>query len=107
MDLGLEDVNAGHKWDNLRAKDRTELDRHTSELAQGTYLVARAETDVQGEGFLRSMPPGNYWLSSLNISATAGDSRAQWDVPVTVRPGQTAYVALSSINSVTLPHSKP
>jgi hypothetical protein len=107
MDLGLEEVNAGHKWDSLRGGDRTELDRHTSELAQGPYLAARAETDMQGEGFLRGVPPGNYWLSSLNIPAAAGDARALWDVPVTIRPGQTAYVVLSSINSVTLPRSKP
>jgi hypothetical protein len=107
IDLALEDVNPGHKWDNLQAKDRAELDRHTSELAQGTYLVARVDTDVQGDGFLRGIPPGNYWISSLNIPATAGDARALWDVPVTVRPGQTAYAALSSINSVTVRHPRP
>jgi hypothetical protein len=107
IDMALEEVNPGHKWETLRAQDRVELDRHTAELAQGTYLVARVETDVQGEGFARGIPPGNYWLSSLNITATAGDARALWDVPVSVRPGQTAYVALSSINSVAIPHSKP
>jgi hypothetical protein len=107
IDMALEEVNPGHKWESLRAQDRLELDRHTAELAQGTYLVARVETDVQGEGFARGIPPGNYWLSSLNITATAGDARAQWDVPLTVRPGQAAYVALSSINSVPLSRSRP
>lgn len=106
IDMALEAVNPGHKWDTLRAQDNVELERHTAELAQGTYLAARVETDVQGEGFLRGLPAGNYWLSSLNIPATAGDARAMWDVPVVVRPGQTTYIALSSINSVR-PHAKP
>jgi hypothetical protein len=107
IDMALEPVNPAHQWDTLRSQDRVELDRHTAELAQGSYLVTRTESDLQGGGFLRGVPPGNYWLSSLNISATAGDARALWDVPVTVRPGQTTYVALSSINSVVQPHSKP
>jgi len=107
IDMALEEVNPGHKWESLRAQDRLELDRHTAELAQGTYLVVRGETDVQGNGFLRGIPPGNYWLSSLNITATAGDARAVWDVPVTVTAGHTTYVALSSINSIVTPRSKP
>ena len=107
IDMALEEVNPGHKWDGLRAQDKVELDRHTAELAQGTYLVARVETDVEGQGFVRGIPPGNYWLSSLNVTATAGDARAVWDVPVTVRPGQATYVALSNINSVARPHANP
>ena len=107
IDMALEGVNPGHKWETLRAQDNVELDRHTAELAQGTYLAARIETDVRGEAFLRGLPAGNYWLSSLNIPATAGDARALWDVPVVIRPGQTTYVALSSINSVAHPHAKP
>jgi hypothetical protein len=107
MDMALEVVNPGHKWDSLGAQDKIELDRHTAELAQGTYLVARVETDVEGQGFVRGITPGNYWLSSLNVTATAGDARAVWDVPVTVRPGQATYVALSSINSVARPRANP
>jgi hypothetical protein len=107
IDMALEEVNPGHKWESLRAQDGLELNRHTAELAQGTYLVARTETDVQGEGYLRGVPPGNYWLSSLNITATTGDARALWDVPVTVTAGRPTYVALSSINSVAISHPKP
>lgn len=107
IDMALEEVNPGHKWESLRAQDKLELDRHTAELAQGTYLAARGETDVQGNGFLRGIPPGDYWLSSLNIIATAGDARAVWDVPVVVSAGHTTYVALSGINSVVTSRSKP
>jgi hypothetical protein len=100
LDLVLEDINPGHKWDNYRSKDQAELDQHTSELAQGSYLAARADTDMQGEGSMRGIPPGNYWISSLNIPAAAGETREVWDVPVTVQAGQASYVTLSNINAV-------
>jgi hypothetical protein len=100
MDLELEEVNPGHKWDNFRSKDQADLDQHTSELAQGSYLQARVDTDIEGNGFMRGIPPGNYWLSSLNIPATAGETRVIWDVPVAVRAGPPTYLALSNINSV-------
>jgi len=34
------------------------------------------------------------------VSAVIGDARPRWDVPVTVRPGQTEYVSLSNVNSI-------
>ncbi len=100
MDMELEEVNPGHKWDNFRSKDQDDLQRQTSELAQGKYLAGRATTDLDGNGHLRALQAGTYWLSSLNIPATAGETREIWDVPVTVQIGQTTYVALSGINSV-------
>jgi hypothetical protein len=100
MDMELEEVNPGHKWDNFRSKDQDDLQRQTSELAQGKYLAGRATTDLDGNGHLRALQAGTYWLSSLNIPATAGETREIWDVPVTVQIGQTTYVALSDINSV-------
>jgi hypothetical protein len=103
LDLSLEEVNPGHKWDMLGAKNLADLNRETADLARGKYLVARAETDMQGQGALRGIPPGNYWLGTLNIEAVAGDARARWDVPVTVRAGQPSYVTLSNINSVKSP----
>jgi hypothetical protein len=99
MDMELEEVNPGHKWDNFRSKDQDDLQRQTSELAQGKYLAGRATTDLDGNGHLRALQAGTYWLSSLNIPATAGETREIWDVPVTVQIGQTTYVALSGINS--------
>jgi hypothetical protein len=99
LDLSLEEVNPGHKWDMVKAKHATELARETADLARGKYLVARVETDMQGQGALRAIPPGNYWLGTLNIEAVAGDARERWDVPVTVRAGQPSYVTLTNINS--------
>jgi hypothetical protein len=100
LDLSLEEVNPGHKWDMVKAKNAVELNRETADLARGKYLVARAETDMQGQGALRGIPAGNYWLGTLNIEAVAGDARERWDVPVTVRAGQPSYVTLTNINAV-------
>jgi hypothetical protein len=104
LDLSLEEVNPGHKWDMVKAKNLAELTRETADLARGKYLVARAETDIQGQGALRGIPPGNYWLGTLNIEAVAGDARERWDVAVTVRPGQPSYVTLTNINAVKPAH---
>lgn len=105
LDLGLEEVNPGHKWDMLKAKHATELALETADLARGKYLVARAETDIQGQASLRGIPPGNYWLGTLNIEAVVGDARERWDVPVTVHAGQPAYVTLTNINAVKPAHA--
>jgi hypothetical protein len=100
LDLSLEEVNPGHKWDMVKAKNAAELNRETADLARGKYLVARAETDMQGQGALRGIPAGNYWLGTLNIEAVAGDARERWDVPVTVHAGHPSYVTLTNINAV-------
>jgi hypothetical protein len=105
LDLSLEEVNPGHKWDMVKARNAAELNRETADLARGKYLVARAETDMQGQGALRGIPPGNYWLGTLNIDAVAGDARERWDVPVTVRAGQPSYVTLTNINAVKPAHT--
>jgi hypothetical protein len=105
LDLSLEEVNPGHKWDMVKAKNAAELNRETADLARGKYLVARAETDMQGQGALRGIPPGNYWLGTLNIDAVAGDARERWDVPVTVRAGQPSYLTLTNINAVKPAHT--
>lgn len=100
LDLSLEDVNPGHKWNALNTGNVAQISRETGDLARGKYLVGRAETDMDGHASLRGIPPGNYWLGTLNIEAVAGDARARWDVPVTVRPGQPSYVTLSNSNAV-------
>ena len=107
MGLVLEDVNPGHKWDIYRSKDQGDLDQHTTELAQGSYLVARADTDVGGAGAIRGVPPGTYWISSLNIAAESGAIHETWDAPVTVVAGKTSYVTLSNINAVHHHRSTP
>jgi hypothetical protein len=107
MDLDLTEKDPSTKWQTLDAKRLPEIHRQTLELAQSKYLVARAETNLQGQGFLNAVPAGTYWLSTLDVSAEVGDARPRWDVPVTVRPGETAYVVLSNVNAVPPPRSSP
>jgi hypothetical protein len=107
MDLNLEEIDPATKWDQSEAKSLPEIHQKTLALAQSKYVVARTATDLQGQGFLRGIPPGTYWLSSLDVSADIGDARPRWDTAVTVRPGQTTYVALSSANAISAAHSSP
>jgi hypothetical protein len=105
MDLGLSEINPGPKWDALLGKRAPEIHRRTIDLAQSKYLVARTVTNLDGQGLLRGIPPGTYWLSTLDVAAVVGDARPRWDVPVRLRPGDTAHVALSNVNAV--PPSPP
>ena len=44
--------------------------------------------------------PATYWLTTLDTPALAGDVRLRWDVPVTVRAGETTRVELSNVNAI-------
>lgn len=100
MDLALEDIDPNAKWQELVAKRAPEVQRRALDLAQSKYFVARVQTDLQGQGAINRVPPGTYWLSTLNLHAEVGDVRPQWDVPVTVQPGQTTQIALSNVNAI-------
>ncbi len=97
--LSFTDIDPGPKWDDLVGKRPPEIRRRALELAQSKYLVARAQTDVEGQGYLRGVAPGRYWISTLDVAAVVGDAYSLWDVPVTVRPGHTEFVALSNVNA--------
>lgn len=99
IDLNFTDIDPGRKWSALVGKRLPEVRRRALELAQSKYLVARAETNLQGQGYLNSVLPGTYWISTLDVAAVVGDTRSQWDVAVTVHPGHTEYVALSNVNA--------
>jgi hypothetical protein len=107
MDLNLEDIDPFNKWTQLQAKSVPDIERRMQELAQSKYLVARTQTDVEGQGFLRKIPPGTYWLSSLEVAASIGDAHLRWDTPVSVRPGQPTYITLSNVNAVQPSHTTP
>jgi len=105
MDLNLVKVDPSQKWEELSKKRTPEIQRQTLDVAQSRYLVARAQTDLEGQGLLRGIAPGTYWLTTLAVSASVGDARLQWDVPVAVRAGATASVALTNSNAIKPPHS--
>lgn len=103
MDLELAEKDPNSKWQALVAKRNPAIRQQVLELAQSKYLVARTQTNLQGEGFLNGIAPGNYWLTTLDVTAEVGDVRARWDVPVSVQPGQAAHVALSNVNAIQPP----
>jgi hypothetical protein len=106
LDLGLADKDPSPKWNSMLGARVTTIHQRALDLAQSKYLVARAETNLQGEGFLRNLAPGTYWLSTLDVPATVGDARPQWDIPVTLRAGETKYITLTNSNSVRAQTSK-
>lgn len=100
IDLGLAEKDPSPKWNSILGARVTTIHQRALDLAQSNYLVARAETNLQGEGILRGLAPGTYWLSTLDVPATVGDARPQWDIPVSLRAGETKYITLSNSNSV-------
>jgi hypothetical protein len=107
IDLELANVDSSAKWNALEGKRAPEIHRRVLGLAQSKYLVARTQTNLDGEGYLREIPPGTYWLSTLDVTANVGDARPRWDTSLTVRAGEQAHVALSNVNAVTASNSSP
>ena len=100
LDLELTTVDPNAKWEAMTGARTTAIHQRTIDLAQGNYTVARVETNLDGKAVLSGIAPGSYWLSTLDVPAIVGDARPRWDIPVTVRAGETKYIALSNSNSV-------
>lgn len=100
IDVHLASVDPGQRWARLEHDRRNRVRHRGLELAQTKYLVARLETDLEGRGSLRNIPPGDYWLSTLNEEAVAGDARLRWDTPVSVQAGRVTRLELSNVNAV-------
>ncbi len=69
IDVDLEEVNPQWKWNELEVKVKRERSARVVSLAQSKYLIARVETNLQGQGFIHNLRPGDYWLSTLDVSA--------------------------------------
>lgn len=100
IDMNLQDIDPSRKWNEIEAKRSPQVQRRMTDLAQGKYLVARTETNLQGQGFFPNVSAGTYYLSTLDVPATVGDARPRWDLPLTVQPGQVSYAVLSNVNAV-------
>jgi hypothetical protein len=107
IDLELADIDPSAKWNSIEGKRAPELHRRVLELAQSKYLVARTQTNLEGEGYLRGITPGNYWLTTLDVAANVGDARPRWDASLMVRAGEQAHVTLSNVNAVTASTTAP
>lgn len=100
MELHLTNIDPGQRWARKEMDHRTSVHQRGLQLAQTRYLVAKSETDLQGRcGFVR-VTPGDFWLTTLEYEAVAGDVRLRWDFPVQVRPNTSAQVELSNVNAL-------
>lgn len=99
IELELDEVNPQRKWDTLQSEHRKRVQRLAPDVAQLKYLAGKADTDLDGRATIPGLPPGNYWITSLNLDAAAGDTRLRWDVPLTIQPGQTFRIELTNLNS--------
>lgn len=100
LDLELDKVDPGAKWNAIEAKRPPEVRRRVLELAQSKYFVASTQTNLDGEGYISRIPPGNYWLSTLDVAADVGDVRPRWDLSLPVHAGEQTRVALSNANAL-------
>jgi hypothetical protein len=107
VELELEGVNPQHKWATLQNDRRKRVLRLAPDVAQIKFLAAKADTDLEGRAALSGLVPGDYWISSLNLDANAGDMRVRWDVPVTIERGKTSRVELSNLNALDARASAP
>jgi hypothetical protein len=107
IELELVGVNPQQQWSQVQADHKRRVQRLAPEFAQTKYLAAKTDTDLDGRASVSGLAPGEYWLSTLNLDANAGDTRTGWDVPVMIRAGQTTHVELTNLNGVDRQASAP
>jgi hypothetical protein len=107
VELELDAVNPQRKWAALQNDRRKRVQRVAPDVAQLKFLAAKADTDLEGRASLSGVAPGDYWISSLNLDADAGDMRVRWDVPVKIDRGKTIRIELSNLNSIDTRRSAP
>jgi hypothetical protein len=99
VELELSGINPQSKWAIMQADRKRRILRLAPELAQTKYLATQFDTDLDGHGSA-SLPAGNYWVSTLNLDAGAGDAQLRWDVPVTIQNGRSTRVELTNLNAI-------
>jgi hypothetical protein len=107
VELELDGVNPQSKWAAIQSERNRRVQHLAPDTAQIEYLTAKADTDLDGRAAISGLAPGKYWISSLNLYATAGDVRLRWDIPVSIQAGQTTRVELSNLNSTEARSYKP
>ena len=99
MELELDGINPARKWAEIQNNFKKRVRQQAPMQAQTKYLAAKVDTDLEGRASLPRLPAGNYWLSTLDLQAGAGDSRLRWDVPVTIDAGKTTRIELTNLNA--------
>jgi hypothetical protein len=99
MELELDGVNPARKWAEAQGGHHRRVQQLAPAEAQTRYLVAKMDTDLDGHARVAGLASGNYWISSLGLTASAGDARLKWDVPVKIEAGQTLRIELTNLNA--------
>jgi hypothetical protein len=99
IELELDGINPSRKWAEAQNGYKKKVRQQAPMQAQTKYLATRVDTNLEGRARVPRIPAGNYWLSTLDLEAGAGDSRLIWDVPVTIKAGQTTTIELTNLNS--------
>jgi len=99
MELELDGVNPARKWAQVQNTHRRRVEQLAPAEAQTKYLAAKADTDLDGRASISGLTPGNYWISTLALTASAGDTQLRWDVAVKVAAGQTLRIELTNLNA--------
>jgi len=99
IELEMDSINPAKKWAEAQSSFKRRVNQQAPMLAQTKYLVAKVDTNLEGQARIGRLPAGSYWLSSLDLEAGAGDSRLKWDIPVRIEAGQTARIELTNLNS--------
>jgi hypothetical protein len=107
IELELDGVNPQRKWVAIQSERHKRVQRSSPDIAQLKFLAAKVDTDLEGHASVSGLAPGNYWISSLNLDANAGDMRVRWDVPVKIEAGQTTRIELSNLNTTETRGSNP
>lgn len=107
IELELDGVNPQKKWAKIQNDHTKRVLRLAPDVAQTKYLAAKADTDLDGRVVLSGLIPGNYWISTLNLDAAAGDTRLRWDAEVTIRPGHATRIELTNLNATDAHASTP
>lgn len=107
IELELDSVNPQNKWVKIQSDHAKRVLRLAPDVAQTKYLAGKGDTDLDGRAVLSGLVAGNYWISTLNLDAAAGDTRLRWDVGVTIRPGQATRIELTNLNATDAHASTP
>jgi hypothetical protein len=99
MELELDGINPAKKWAEAQNGFKKRVRQQAPMQAQTKYLAAKVDTNLEGQATISRLPAGNYWLSTLDLEAGAGDSRLRWDLPVTIETGKTTRIELTNLNA--------
>ena len=99
MELELDGINPAKKWAEAQNNFKKRVRQQAPMQAQTKYLAAKVDTNLEGWASLSRLPAGNYWLTTLDLQAGAGDSRLRWDVPITIEADRKTRIELTNLNA--------